>query len=145
MKKLVFGIAALALGSSLAWAGPAEDREVLMKERGKVMGVLTKMVKGEAPFDAAVALEQLKTLQANAEKVDVAALWPEGSGGGETESSPKIWEDMAGFTAQTDKFKAAATAAAASAPADVAALQATVGAVGKECGACHEVYRIKKN
>lgn len=143
MKRLILSAAVLAFGAAFAFAGPAEDREAIMKERGKIVGGLSKVVKGETPFDAAAVLEQLKALQANADKVDVAALWPEGSQG-DTEASPKIWEDMAGFQAAHDKYKADVTAIVAAPPADVAALQAAVGTVGKDCGGCHELYRVKK-
>ena len=51
---------------------------------------------------------------------------------------------MAGFQAKVDKFKADAAAAAAAPPQDAAALGATVGAIGSNCGGCHETFRIKK-
>ena len=51
---------------------------------------------------------------------------------------------MAGFTAAMDKFKTEAAAAAAANPADLAAFQAEFGNLTKNCGACHETYRIKK-
>jgi len=143
VKKLILAATALALGTAFAWADVIEDREAIMKERGRTIGALSKVVKGETPFDAAGVLEQLKVLEANAAKTDVDALWPAGSEG-DSEASPKIWEDTAGFKAENEKYRAAVSAAVASPPADVAALQASVGSIGKECGACHEVYRVKK-
>lgn len=148
MKKLALAITALAAATTAVWAGPVEDREAIMKERGQLVGGLSKVAKGEAPFDAAAVLEQLKALQANGEKTDVAVLWAAdatGNTGDSPESSPKIWEDMAGFTAAEEKYEAAIAAAVSAAPADVAALGAALGPIGKECGACHETYRISKN
>ena len=47
-------------------------------------------------------------------------------------------------TMVVDKFKTEAAAAAAANPADLAAFQAEFGNLTKNCGACHETYRIKK-
>lgn len=144
MRKFLLALSAMALCAGVVHADPIDDREALMKERGRTVGALVKMVKGETPFDAAATLAALQTLSANAEKgLDVDALWPAGSQAG-SESSPKVWEDSAGFKAEAEKYKAAVDAAVANPPADAAALQAAVGAMGKECSTCHEVFRIKK-
>jgi cytochrome c556 len=106
---------------------------------------LVPIAKGEKPFDAAAVLAALQTLNDDAQKLDVAVLFPAGSEtGGDTTASPKIWEDPAGFQAAVDKFKADADAAVAAPPQDAAAVGATVGALGKNCGGCHETFRIKK-
>jgi cytochrome c556 len=149
MKRISLAIAATLSVATLAFAGPVEDREALMKERGKIaFGGLSPMAKGETPFDAAGALALLQQLQANAEKTDIDVLWAAGATGNtgdSPESSPKIWEDMAGFKAAEEKYEAAVAAAIAAPPADAAALGAAVGAIGKECGTCHEAYRVAKN
>ncbi len=90
-------------------------------------------------------LDALKTLSEDAQKIDVAALFPEGTDKGDTEASPKIWEDMAGFQAKVDKFKTDAAAALAAAPADLDALKVEFGKVAANCGGCHETFRIKKS
>jgi cytochrome c556 len=128
-----------------ALADVKADREAFMKENGKlVFGTLGSVAKGEQPFDAAAVAATLKAYGDHAAKFDIAALFPEGSGGEGTESLPKIWEDAAGFAKSVEDYKAVAATAAASNPADVAALQAQLDAIGKSCGACHEVYRLKK-
>jgi cytochrome c556 len=103
------------------------------------------MTKGEKPFDAAVVLDALQSINNHAQKLDVATLFPAGTDQGDTEASPKIWEDMAGFQAKVDKFRTDAAAAVAAPPQDVEALKATLGAVGSNCGGCHETFRIKKS
>lgn len=146
MRKLILAISVLALGSAAAQADPIADRQALMKERGKLVGGLAKMVKGEQPFDADAVLTALKDLQANAEKFDVEALFPKGSEeGGETTAAPKIWEDMAGFKAAEDKYLADVKGAVEAAPADVDALKAQIGTIGPDCASCHQSYRIKKS
>ena len=145
MRKLVIAISMLAVAGSAAFADPILDRQALMKERGKIVGGLSKVAKGDEPFDAAAVLTQLQALQANAEKFDVDALFPKGSDTGDTTAGPKIWEDTAGFKAVEDKYLANVKAAVAGAPADVDALKAQVGAIGSDCGTCHQGYRIKKS
>jgi len=145
MRKLVIAISMLSLAASAAFADPILDRQGLMKERGKLVGGLAKIAKGEADFDAAAVLTALQALQVNAEKVDVDALFPAGSDSGDTTASPKIWEDMAGFKAAEDKYLADVKAAAAAAPADVDALKAQVNTIGGDCGTCHQTYRVKKS
>lgn len=144
MRKLIFAISMLTFAVSAASADPVLDRQQMMKERGKVVGELAKMVKGEQAFDAAKVDTALKALQVNAEKFDADALFPAGSTDGDTTASPKIWEDMAGFKATEDKYLADVKAAAAAAPADVDALKAQIGVIGSNCSTCHQTYRIKK-
>ena len=145
MRKLVIAISMLAFAGSAAYADPIKDRQALMKERGKLAGQISKVVKGETPFDAAAVLDALKALEANAEKFDADKLFPAGSDKGDTTAAPKIWEDMAGFKAAEDKFLADAKAAVASPPADVDALKAQLNTLGGDCGTCHQTYRIKKS
>jgi len=145
MRKLILAISVLALGSAAASADPIADRQAYMKERGKIVGGLAKMVKGEQSFEAAGVQDALKQLEANAEKFDAEAMFPAGSEqGGDTTAAPKIWEDMPGFNAAEDKYLAAVKAAVAAPAADVDALKAQMGALGAACAACHQTYRIKK-
>ncbi len=146
MRKLVIAISVLAFGGAAAYAEPIADRQALMKERGKIVGGLVKMVKGEQPFDAASVADALKQLETNAAAFDAEKLFPAGSEqGGDTTAAPKIWEDMAGFKAAGDKFLADVKVAAAAPAADLDTLKAQVGKLGADCGACHKAYRIKKD
>ncbi|KUM24173.1 cytochrome C556 [Mesorhizobium loti] len=144
MRKLVLAISMLAFAGSAAFADPIKDRQALMKERGKLAGQLSKVVKGEDDFDAAAVLTTLKALQANAEKFDADTLFPAGSDKGDTTAAPKIWQDTAGFKASADKLLTDVKAAVASPPADVDALKAQLNTIGGDCGTCHQSYRIKK-
>ncbi|WP_296741611.1 cytochrome c [Mesorhizobium sp.] len=144
MRKLVLAISILAFAGSAAFADPVKDRQDLMKERGKLAGQLSKVVKGEEDFDAAAVLKTLQAMQANAEKFDVQKLFPAGSDQGDTTAAPKIWEDMSGFKAAEDKFLANTKAAVASPPGDVDGLKTQLNTLGGDCGACHQSYRVKK-
>lgn len=145
MKKFVAMMSIIAIGTSVALADPIEDRKALMKANGKAVGELAAMAKGEKPFDAAAVDAALQTLNEDAQKFDVAALFPAGTDQGDTAASPKIWEDMAGFTAKADAWKKAVADAVAAKPQDVAALGPHLQAIGQGCGGCHETYRLKKD
>lgn len=145
MRKLVLAISMLALVGSAAFADPILDRQLLMKERGKIAGGLSKVVNGQEPFEAAAVLTALQALQANAEKFNAEAMFPAGSDTGDTAAAPKIWEDKAGFNAAEDKLLADVKAAVAAPPADVDALTTQLNTIGGDCGTCHQTYRIKKS
>ena len=145
MKKLLASLTVAALGAAIitASADNLKDREAIMKGLGKAaFGALGPIVKGEAPFDAAVVSAALADIDAGAKKIDVAALFPAGSTG--ESASPKIWENLPDFTAKMDKLKADAAAAVAANPQDIDALKSQFGTLMNSCGGCHELYRVKK-
>ena len=102
------------------------------------------MVKGEKPYDQAAVDEALKALDDTAKKLPT--MFPESTKGlkpeGDYSSSPKIWEDKAGFAAKIESFAKVVTEAKAKIK-DLDSLKATVPAIGKECGGCHETFRLK--
>ncbi|MDP3896058.1 MAG: cytochrome c [Mesorhizobium sp.] len=144
MRSLILSVSILAMAMSAASADPIADRKAAMKERGGLVGSLAPIAKGEQPFDSAKVAEVFAALKVNADAYNVDALFPAGSETGDTTASPKIWEDMAGFKAAVDKYKAEVTAADAAKPADLDAFRAEFGKVTANCGSCHEVFRVKK-
>ena len=126
-----------------ATANPIEDRQAKMKTVGKSIGIVAKMAKGQAEFDGEAALQAFVDMKDAA--TGFKDLFPEGSGEGDTEAAPAIFSDRSGFEVKHDAFVATLDKLTASAPADLAALQASVGEIGRECGACHKAYRVKKN
>jgi cytochrome c556 len=132
----------LALGTTLALAGPIEDRQQLMKGIAAATKTGAGLAKGDIPYDPAKAKEVFQTYSANIQKLP--ALFPDDSKtGGETTASPKIWDDMAGFKDHAAKFDSDAKAALDS-TGDQASFARAFGDVTKNCGACHGTYRIKK-
>lgn len=144
MLRPAFVALGLALGASavLAQANPIAERRDTMKGVGAATREGAAIAKGEAPFDAAKVQAIFKTYADAAKKVP--GLFPDTSKtGGETTAATKIWEDQAGFKASFAKFEADATKGAAAAT-DLAAFRTAFGNVTKNCGGCHETYRIKK-
>ena len=145
MRIVLLAASALTLTATGAFADPISDRKEIMKERGALMRILGPIAQGQQPFDAATVMDALQKLNDNAARVDVSVLWAPGTDTGDTKSSPKIWEDMAGFQAAVDKFTADTEAAVAANPQDLASFQAVFGPVAGNCGACHEAYRLSMN
>ena len=147
MRKFVLAVSLCGSCVLAASAFAAEDaavqRQAMMKSVGAATGAAAAMVKGEAPFDAKTAELAIRVMNASAN--GFGFLFPEGSEtGAETEAKPEIWSDSAGFQAAIEKFRTD-TAAYVEAPAqDLDGFKAAFGGITKNCGACHEKYRVKK-
>lgn len=133
------------LSAGMAHADAIADRQAIMKDMGRSVGQLAPMVKGDKPFDAVAALAALTKIDEDAKKFDVDTLFPVGSDQGDTEASPKIWENKEDFVKHVEKFRVDAAAALAAKPADLDALKPVFQQVAANCGSCHQAYRVKKN
>ena len=138
---LVLASLGLGLTAVMAQSNPIAERKDVMKAVGAATRDGAAMAKGEAAFDAAKAQAIFKTYADAAKKVPT--LFPDSSKtGGETTAASKIWEDQAGFKAAFAKFETDAAAGATVANLD--GFRSAFGGATKNCGTCHEVYRIKK-
>jgi len=145
MIRTVLVVAAVALGATVVVAqqDPIAARKALMKANGEQARIGTQMAKGEAPFDLAKAKAIFTTYQDAAAKMP--NLFPDNSKtGGETAASPKIWENKADVTARFAKFGQEAKAAEG-ATRDLDTFKAQFQEVQKNCGGCHEQYRIRRS
>ncbi|WP_246422438.1 c-type cytochrome [Mycoplana azooxidifex] len=134
--------AAAATGVAVAQE-PQAARQQMMKDVGRSMGALAGIAKGEKPYDAEVVRVSLATIS------EVSKTFPDqfpagSETGAETEASPKIWENPDDFHAKAAQLGKDVDATLAALPGDQAAVAAAIGPIGKNCGACHETYRIKK-
>ena len=122
----------------------ANQTQTTMKATGRAMGGLAAMIKGEKPYDQAVVNASLTQLEETAKKLP--AMFPDSIKGlkveGDYSSSPKVWEDKAGFAAKIESFAKVVTEAKGKIT-DLDSLKATVPAIGKECSGCHETFRLK--
>ena len=133
-------VSGLVLGASLAVlaADAFQDRHMAMEEINDAMKALGAIAKKEAPFDATVVKTNATTIADNLKLA--STLFPPGSGGGESLAKPEIWSDAAGFGKTMKDAQAAAVALQS--VSDEAAFRPALGALGGNCKACHEKYRL---
>ena len=141
---VVAGALLLSVGAVVAQQEVANQTQTTMKATGRAMGGLAPMIKGEKPYDQAVVNASLTQLEETAKKLP--AMFPDSIKGlkieGDYSSSPKVWEDKAGFAAKIESF-AKVVAEAKGTITDLDSLKATMPAIGKECSGCHETFRLK--
>src|ERR1700688_4604182 len=140
---LAGAVLAIGITAIIAQEDPIKARKALMKENGDQAKIGAGMAKGEQPFDLAKAKAIFAQFSDAAAKMP--SLFPDNSKtGGDTEALPKIWESMDDFKAKFVKFGLDAKAAESSV-ADLDSFKVAFTAVGKNCGGCHETYRVKKS
>jgi cytochrome c556 len=142
---VVAGILVLSVGAVVAQQDVANQTQQTMKANARALGAgLSPIVKGEKPYDQAAVNTALNSLEETVKKLPT--MFPESIKGvkieGDYSSSPKIWEDKAGFAAKIESFAKAVTEAKAKTK-DIDSLKASVSAIGKECTSCHETFRLK--
>lgn len=149
MKRVVVvaGALLLSMGVVVAQQDVVKSTQMQMKATGKALGgTLAPMMKGEKPYDQAAVNEALKTLEDTAKKMSM--MFPASiktvKFEGDFSTSPKIWDDAAGFKAKTDEFTKAVSDAKAKIK-DLDSLKANFPAIGKSCSGCHETYRVKNS
>jgi cytochrome c556 len=147
MKRIVVVAAVLAFsaGAVVAQQDQVKRTQAMMKDNGKNAGALSAMVKGEKPYDQSTVNAALAQFEDTAK--NLPTLFPESMKGlkleGDYDPSPKIWEDKAGFESQIKSF-AQVVADAKGKIKNLDTLKAELPVIGKQCGGCHETYRIKK-
>ncbi|UPK02041.1 cytochrome c [Bradyrhizobium sp. 170] len=147
MKRIVVVAAVLAFsaGAVVAQQDQVKRTQAMMKDNGKNAGALSAMVKGEKPYDQATVNAALAQFEDTAK--NLPTLFPASMKGlkleGDYDPSPKIWDDKAGFESQINSF-AKVVADAKGKIKNLDTLKAELPVIGKQCGGCHETFRIKK-
>jgi len=137
--------AAIALGgyAAIAQVDAIATRKQIMKGVGDQTKGGAAMAKDEAPYDQTTVLALFSSYVDASEKMP--SLFPDNSKtGGETASLPAVWEKMDDFKAKFVKFGADAKEAIASVK-DLDSFKVAFSGVTKNCGGCHETYRVKKS
>ena len=145
IRRLLIVLGVLLLGFTAASAQSRQDvidkRQTLMKHSAAEAKIGASMVKGEIPFDLAKTKEMYATFATDA--AAMPTLFPDCSKTGEhTTAAPAIWEKPDAFKAAIAKFTADIKAAQDS-TADVDGLKANFQTIGKDCGACHQTFRVR--
>ncbi|WP_299694931.1 cytochrome c [uncultured Tateyamaria sp.] len=154
-KGVILGLVGAVVAGTIAIAGghsgnPAvKARKAHMQLYAHNLGILGSMAKGEAEYDADQAVAAADNLVALATMKQMS-YWPAGTStedlGEETRTLPVAW-DPANWDDLMAKSAALADSAAAmqTAAGSLEGVQASIGALGGACGACHKVYRQPMN
>jgi cytochrome c556 len=115
-------------------------RQSAMSLQGNHMARVFAMIKGDVPFDAKVATENIEIISM-LNRLQFAAFI-DGSDKGNTKAKAEIWTER-------DKFQAAvsrsqddvAKLVVAGKTGNFDQIKAAAGAVGQSCKACHDTYK----
>jgi len=150
MKRCLIALAVIASGAGVVGSAQAQQKpEDVIKYRKAVMTVqawnmrpLALMVKGQQPYDAALFAWYAGVIQSTSFMLPDAFL--PGSDKGDTKAKPEIWKDAAKFKQTVDSFNADATKlVAATKDGTLDASKGPFGALAKNCGSCHNEFRMK--
>ena len=141
----VVAVAAVAFGATVVVAqqDPVTTREDLMKANNKHAIAVVRMMRGQAPFDAAAVDAAFAQWADTAQKLP--SLFPDNSKtGGDNRASPKIWLNKKDFDAKAAAFAKAVAENHDKAKSSLDGLRAAIPVVSKACDNCHEDYRLSK-
>jgi cytochrome c556 len=143
---VIAGTLLLGVGAVMAQGDQVKQTQTVMKGNGKNAGALAAMIKGEKPYDQATVDAALAQFNDTAKKLPT--LFPASLKGakfdGDYSPTDKVWDDKAGFDEHIASF-AKTVSDAKGKITDLDALKAELPVIGKQCGGCHETYRIKKS
>jgi cytochrome c556 len=143
---VIVGTLLLGVGAVMAQQDQVKQTQAMMKGNGKNAGALAAMVKGEKPYDQATVDAAMAQFEDTVKKFPT--LFPDSIKGmkpeGDYYASSKVWEDRAGFQEHITSFDKA-VADAKGKVKDLDMLKATLPVIGKQCGGCHETYRVKNS
>jgi cytochrome c556 len=141
---LAIGMLLIGVGAVTAQQDQVKQTQAMMKGNGKNAGALAAMVKGEKPYDQAAVDAAMAQFEDTIKKFPT--LFPDSIKGlkaeGDYSASSKVWEDRAGFDEHIATF-AKAVSEAKGKITNLDTLKAVLPTIGKQCGGCHETYRVK--
>ena len=128
------------VSSSLADSeGIIKYRKNVMKSTGGHMGAIVDILKNRLPL-ADHIVDHARSIQQNSKMT--LAMFPKGSGLGDTKAKPVIWENWSKFESAVKAFvRESAKLAKVAESGDIEALAKQVRATGKTCGGCHRNFR----
>ncbi|SNS06906.1 c-type cytochrome [Antarctobacter heliothermus] len=143
MKKTVFAVALVALGTAALAHGGVKNKDVMarmevMKTIGDQMKIIGAMAKGEAAFDASAANDALTEIAA--QSAQIGSLFETRADDPKSEALPAIWKDWEDFAHLASAAETTAEGLIGTVSAQ-AGLGPALGQLGGTCKACHSKYR----
>ena len=119
--------------------GIIKYRQNVMKATGGHMGAIVSILKNRLPLPSHI-VDHVRSIQQNSKMT--LAMFPKGSGIGDTKAKTAIWENWSKFESATKAFVRESTKLAKVAESgDMKAFAKQVRATGKTCGSCHKYFR----
>ena len=140
---LTLGLGAVVHAADDPYADQVETRHGLMFQMAADASVLGAIVKGDAPYDAAVATKAAQNIAAIASVISLVQF-PKGSENGVAADSfakPELWASEADFLQKVVDLNKATADMVTAAGTSSDAIKAAMGGLGGACKACHEAYR----
>ena len=150
MKRSAIAIAVLCLSAAAVGAQAQMKPEDQVKQRragmaiiGYNFGSLNAMAQDKKPYNKDEATR-------NADLVVALSMYPKNFFGegtdkvGDTKALPELWTKRTVFDERMTKMNEEVKKLPQAARADLAAVKAAVGDVGKACKACHDDFRAEK-
>ena len=143
--KSIVVVAVLVFGVTAAAAQSCQDninkRQALMTRSGDMAKIGSAMIKGDTPFDLAKVQQVFAAFAEDAGAMPT--LFPDCSKTGDhTTAAPAIWDRPDDFKAAIAKFTADVKAAQDNTK-DLDTLKTNFQTIGKDCGSCHQTFRVK--
>lgn len=152
MKKSIICLTVAVIACSVAGSAFAQRKpEAIIKERQSLMSMqnwalrdIAMMVKGQQPYDQAIAARSAALLNVT-NKMILEAFPPGTESGAPTRARPEIWTDTEKFKQALERLQAETpklTEAAQAGTLD--ALRGAFSGVVKGCDGCHDSFRAKR-
>ena len=129
--------------SSLADSkGIIKYRQNVMKSTAGHMGAIVDILKNDLPLQAHI-LDHASSIHQNSKMT--LAMFPIGSGLGDTKAKPVIWENWSKFESAVKAFvRESGKLTKVAESGDIKAFAKQVRATGKACGGCHKNFRERE-
>ena len=143
---VIVGTLLLGVGAVMAQQDALKHAQTFMKGNGKNAGALGAMVKGEKPYDQATVNAALAQFEDTAK--NLPTLFPDSLKGAKPGGRlQRLSEDLGrqGWLHEHITSFGKTVADAKGKITDLDSLKATLTVIGKQCGGCHETFRVKKS
>jgi cytochrome c556 len=141
VRALVCGVGVLAASVTAADEGAVGYRQKVMDAVGGTMESMVAIAKKQVPHGAHLAVHA-RNMAALA--TVVPDVFPAGSGDGETDALPAIWEKPDAFKERLDAFQnAARDLDAVVSSGEMTGFGEALGALGQSCKGCHDDFKSK--
>ena len=129
--------------SSLADSkGIIKYRQNVMKSTAGHMGAIVDILKNDLPLQGHI-VDHARSIQQNSEMT--LAMFPIGSGLGDTKAKSAIWENWSKFESAVKAFeRESAKLVKVAESGDIKDFAKQVRATGKACGGCHKNFRERE-